>query len=951
MAESSRQQDGRGDIAQAEVMGITSAMAASHNSFPWGLPTAQRRWLQSSKGDWDTHNCQQKFEEKAAEAKTEEPFNDVYEHSREPHQRSEDGTIDPALLDHLHSRLDTNNGPPTASDAQHWDQPEDSSSPHRESIEDRIREMELGNSVDLPWINDRDADTWVFIDAAPQQPEQNDHLYKAYVERYQKPLLIKSITLKRLQSSFFDKLLSPSCQYRTLRRRGLVGKLPTQIKYVIDLTPPTEGDEAAWLMSELSCIEGLRDWGQSEKRWQISKTLVGGQDEFTSPLLDAPKNTRCVPEISPIRHRACIERVLNAIRDIDPNLDSAVKVYTTFVVARFFDVIQNRLTDYIVRWLRAPPNSLFIEAFPEVALKIGDGLQCSELIRDSFAILVGEEALELTGKKQNADRTLWGRKKNDIPESYKTRIEYASKNLQDRVSQVFEVLVERDMTWMESLREFKKLLNHDDQSMAPLLTETQQALKAFVRGAIFAVLYGGLTWAPKLWLGSEAGDCLYPRNSQHNFWNGLEPASRKMTNTFWQALKQSCTSSFTNFPNSTNLNAWARSASGWGFRLRDAQLKILMQSYGVTEIPYSYLQVLTSRCKNGQAKAAPTNSGFPNSLNHHSEALASTTTPTSYENADRSLNLAEESSVLFGVSADDSQCAQLDPGDKLSLETSAYPSAVTPHLHQPRACSNPYGVDVSLTQLVLQINDHIMSVCGEMTSPPDADRREPMNMDMTPTLVCLDQSEWKYLPLYAGGLDDGSGGVFNDDVPMADYGFSTAGPRVHTGTGSSTASSELEFVERQDLGSTQRTSTMTNDGISDSVDHWQGQDSNSDLWEEIMRKKEPHSERSASGVETKTVAVPSTIGAESEDGFVLPIRKKEPANSTFETDETHATSAQNGNDETATNQDTYDDIFEDSDEELDEATNNVNADDDDDASTEKGEDDDGLSDDEDLVLV
>jgi hypothetical protein len=39
----------------------------------------------------------------------------------------------------------------------------------------------------------------------------------------------------------------------------------------------------------------------------------------------------------------------------------------------------------------------------------------------------------------------------------------------------------------------------------------------------------------------------------------------------------------------------------------------------------------------------------------------------------------------------------------------------------------------------------------------------------------------KYLPLWADGLDDGSGGVFQEPVPLAEMGPSEPGPGYHTG--------------------------------------------------------------------------------------------------------------------------------------------------------------------------
>ena len=59
------------------------------------------------------------------------------------------------------------------------------------------------------------------------------------------------------------------------------------------------------------------------------------------------------------------------------------------------------------------------------------------------------------------------------------------------------------------------------------------------------------------------------------------------------------------------------------------------------------------------------------------------------------------------------------------------------------------------------------------------------------TLLCLNDNEWKYLPLWAGGLDDGTGGVFNDgiEVPDApdveDGGFRGGAMGIIPGVGSS----------------------------------------------------------------------------------------------------------------------------------------------------------------------
>jgi hypothetical protein len=48
-------------------------------------------------------------------------------------------------------------------------------------------------------------------------------------------------------------------------------------------------------------------------------------------------------------------------------------------------------------------------------------------------------------------------------------------------------------------------------------------------------------------------------------------------------------------------------------------------------------------------------------------------------------------------------------------------------------------------------------------------------------LLTLDEKELNYLPIWADGLDDGSGGVFQEAIPPAEMGPSEPGPGYHTG--------------------------------------------------------------------------------------------------------------------------------------------------------------------------
>ena len=92
---------------------------------------------------------------------------------------------------------------------------------------------------------------------------------------------------------------------------------------------------------------------------------------------------------------------------------------------------------------------------------------------------------------------------------------------------------------------------------------------------------------------------------------------------------------------------------------------------------------------------------------------------------------------------------------------------------------------------------------------------DAVDMAVTNVLLSLDESEIKYLPLWAGGFDDNSGGVFNSEVPLTDNGFAGAGPHGIRGVNSSRGSSEFSMIDGE---SSAGTSALVNDGYSDAMD-------------------------------------------------------------------------------------------------------------------------------------
>jgi hypothetical protein len=73
---------------------------------------------------------------------------------------------------------------------------------------------------------------------------------------------------------FKEKLENEWLQHRAAKKAGVLNNLPAGIRYIIDLTPPEEGDDALQLTAELCCSEGIREWYTSQSRLGVARNLV-----------------------------------------------------------------------------------------------------------------------------------------------------------------------------------------------------------------------------------------------------------------------------------------------------------------------------------------------------------------------------------------------------------------------------------------------------------------------------------------------------------------------------------------------------------------------------------------------------------------------------------------------------------------------------------------------------
>ena len=690
------------------------------------------------------------------------------------------------------------------------------------------------------------------------------------------------------------------------------------------------------MTTEMCCSENVRLWYQAGDIWKVSKGLVGGAEEYTSvadrssqlsptnnvrPSKTASSSTSpkvLVPlEYTPLRHRSAIERVIAALVGLDPKLDSAPKVWTTFAVAKYYEITRSPLTDYIIRWLRAYPNSFFLEVCPEISLRIADGFENHDLARDAFAILVGEEALESQVRSRTGlgrqYRNVHGRRKEYLPEVFLTRIEYASKALLDRINKEFNDLIGERMAWVDTLPEVLTLSAHLDPELQELASSFKELLKDYVRGTIYKLLCVSFDCVPPLDFHHPGGEDLIRRPSLAKVWGTLKTRERIMSRTFWKALL-----SFDLFCGTTNLDV----RRGWGKGCHNtcpSSEEAREQGLGTYREVYNIeIHDFIRKIENSQ------NSPMLQTHQPSSTTLEQASVPAQHNHTDQNRTSATPTSRIASL-----QEAQVESGDVLNFDFEAF-------LKADDKSAKPIDIQqISRTELPLRTKPNLvpmsddpletqiaadewrrangtmseLPVSGRFTSSSDTlvdsndrqekelltpfrdwipdfeeyaslptfvdgrglqeyplhqrdkeknnlssapanlfslqhffieakayiksaaesklrftdqkEREEPHEVGITNTLVCLQESEWKYLPLWAGGLDDGTGGVFNDQIPLDDIGFCAPGPEVHTGftpANSHREPSEFELVNSQYGTDTINTSMANNRSVPDTMD-------------------------------------------------------------------------------------------------------------------------------------
>ncbi|KAF7903184.1 uncharacterized protein EAF01_006233 [Botrytis porri] len=793
--------------------------------------------------------------------------------------------------------------------------------------------------------------------------------------------------LKALGSTKFSRMFEERPQYWVRKRKGLLHYLPENIRYVIDLTPLEEGDEAVELVSELSCSPGIRNWYLAEKRCGVEKHLVAGDDDIPGPAIvpaktaeqfglkvpvdgyitflasqsrmnssvndkfvftslgrtnpkedtfvdgksvqdsnmqraiknsledshlfigpsgNAPVGTahddstevagskKKVLDYCPIRHRFGVENLLRIIQGKAPKLDSAPKVWTLFVLAKYYECT-SVVIDYITSWIMNGNNIKFLEVLPEASINFGLGLKSPMITRAAFSILVSEEALNVAsrtfceGLGRRADYK-YLRPREELDEDLWNVIQHASQDFCDRVQKTITDLLDERMAWFLKLPEYRKICKFEDycykkkdkskkdeaiyERRKTVIQQLLVNLRRFVRGKIITCLNQGLevfeiTMASKSqreaqWeLHASSGVESIEGPDPNYIYNGLGDRERVLLPHFWRRLRDVF---------------WEDDFQSPKLNLYDPQLirsgKSLVDRDDIRLINTCDLEIYANDFNREVSLAINKENYNPSSPSNPLPAISPAETKSldedkpnyafmsaynqdhAYHQARLSgiraleLELAEfdektdDTASKYSVSTDASTKPSLNlpfrsKGNKFAVENrkneydlNAQPGPSTKakekskksapkvlenflqHMGQKSlddyksyraapligvshpnmdtgsamlskdipnftfantstpfsANSNPYQLSESPHNFKLccfldELKAYTDHICHSILSKSDGSE----NNMLTDTLLCLTDKEWQYLPLWAGGNDDGSGGVTSADVPPDYY--------------------------------------------------------------------------------------------------------------------------------------------------------------------------------------
>jgi hypothetical protein len=477
-----------------------------------------------------------------------------------------------------------------------------------------------------------------------------------------------------------------------------------------------------------------------------------------------------------------------------------------------------------------------MEILPEVTLKIGLALKNSTLTRSAYSILVSEEALRVgAGKffKESSqpkkhtpigkDVTRFGRIREDLDEDTLNSIQHAGRLFSTRIEETLGELLSRETKWFLNIPEYAKLVafkvyldatvesgsSDDLKFKKKTINELIDGLGSYARGRILYCLFANLSY-------QQSKTTTDNRNAENwrgpadpffdILYNTLSDHERMITRSFWEILRALdwTTDGLEAYTNMV-LNPLAKNNA---YHNRNIEIAF---KHGIFYITMRSLQnrsdslnalILDAIRKGGfndgkMPDAASLTPGSPRStVDVISDRLANLDSDTRNESLENFWTAENHVKRNSGITALEFGQARVEESD--GKEDS-------PLFHLPT--------------FLRQVGQHLRSICNTLLSKGENDFSV-----LCDTLLCLSDDEYKFLPLWSGGMDDGSGGVFEEEIPPAEKGPIGPGPAFHTGsTANSMVDSDFDLDGGSSIFDTAtiegiQTSLGVEDGFSDHLD-------------------------------------------------------------------------------------------------------------------------------------
>ncbi|VUC23111.1 unnamed protein product [Clonostachys rosea] len=611
-------------------------------------------------------------------------------------------------------------------------------------------------------------DTLVYVGVPPQTEDQRKKTTCGGILPAPQHFLVHSSNLFALSDSKFPQMLDNAIyQARVKRRRKPTEDMLKGVKYLLDLTPPVEGDDLVFQISELSLTPGIINWWSAKARFGISQDLVTGHDDMCCCMSDTPSSQDSVPvppptlevfqdpfkkrgdDISPTfvqtipekdvsvhipprvsDMKALQEKGQDTLMAPPPHYqipDYCVIRHCHSIIrlmlmiegvnvklnsaARVWSMVAiskifeapSVMRDQVATWIMS--NTTFIEVLPEEAFRIGYRLQLPDITQAAFRILVNELALE-----EAADDFEPGRSRRQVS--------VFGRRLGSPDDETINVIQHAARAFID------RMVAQHHETVAPCLFDRLEIPEWNKLKRLEDVLE------------LEEDDCLFLHLGNVRF---LMNAIRgEVTNHLDSALKNSV----------QNAN--------WSHLDQDRVLYTEPKDF-------EPLRGIFRRFNETQRLLCP---------------IVSNTIESGLLSIGKDVEL---NYMVRGFTRGLRTAIAKAPRDKDWSKWGSLVEQVPQHSPEHLITNQRYRLRDPFFEMgnLRRDLEHQLSItknCNRNT--PEFKIALPLARHM---LLTLNQNETKYLPLWAGGNDDGTGGVFEDLIPPAEMGPSGPGPAYHTG--------------------------------------------------------------------------------------------------------------------------------------------------------------------------